>query len=107
MDVATLARWHRQGPVWIPNPTVLLGSQRRGGWTALCAREWYQGMPPYDCPTSIEYLDTTGMCELQRMTPETLWACIVDGTVDEPAMWLDGKPGWLAPLTTASIGGRA
>lgn len=97
-DVATFSRWVIHGPIWIPNPAVSLGAQHRSGWTKATAREWYQGMPRYLCPATIEYLSTTQMCERLRMTPETLWACIEDGTVDEPAMWLDGStPGWLPP----------
>ena len=99
IDANRFGRWRIHGPIWVPNPTVFLGEQHRPGWTKRCAREFYQGMPPYHCPVTIEYLDATQMCERHEMSDEILWACIADDkTIDEPAMWLDGVPGWLPPL---------
>lgn len=105
VEVADFGRWHIHGPIWVPSPAVSLGSQHRSGWTKSTAGEWYRGMPPYLCPATMEYLSTTQMCERLHMTPDTLWACIEDCTVNEPAMWLDGTPGWLPPLEPAPQGG--
>lgn len=104
VEVALFGKWHLHGPIWVPGPAVCLGAQRRSGWTVRTAREWWQGMPRYVCPTTIEYLDTSQICERQHMTAHTLWACIQDGTAAEPAMWLDGTPGWLPPLKPVGRG---
>lgn len=97
-DTRTLARWLHNGTVWIPTPTVLLGEQERPGWELDILRDWKPGLTGVERLKPVQYLSMHQMRRRYGMTEELLLVCVAeDHSLSMPAMWLDGKPGWVTP----------
>ncbi|PXX53958.1 hypothetical protein DFR70_12679 [Nocardia tenerifensis] len=90
----------------MPSPDIMVG--RRGGWSLPCAQYWKQlefGLFPRPaCLHTVTIGTIAAQYEVQWWQ---VWNRIEVGVIDEPAVWLDGQPGWLPRVRTSSTTGEA
>lgn len=94
LDRQQMSRWLHNGPVWVPEPDIVLGARRRPGWSVECAEGWEMGMPRYDRPEPVMYLERAQILRQLAISAELLWAGIAEGSLSMPAIWRDDEPGW-------------
>ncbi|MEV0293332.1 hypothetical protein [Nocardia sp. NPDC050710] len=99
-----LLAW-RHGPrVWVPSPDIEIG--RWPGWSLPCVRMWSPDAPPFRRPRTAMFVEAAEMMRHYRTTRETLWACISNGSIPAPVVWIDDRPGWLSPGRALSLAWR-
>ncbi|WP_433679548.1 hypothetical protein [Nocardia sp. CA-119907] len=90
-----LRKWRHSAVTWVPSPDVVVGDHP--GWSLACIRSWSQGGPPFARPRTVMFADQAAMrARYHGMPTNTLWACIGDGTIPRPVVWIDDRPGWLS-----------
>lgn len=89
-----LWRWRHSATTWVPSPDIEIGGTP--GWSLPCIQLWARGGPPFLRPHIVQFDDTAAMSRRYRGMPvNVLWACIGDGTIPPPVVWIDDRPGWL------------
>lgn len=88
-----LRGWRHSQHVWVPSPDIVVG--RWPGWSLACIHAWQPDWPPFTRPRAVDFADTSEMMRRHCVARETLWACITDGTIPAPVVWVDDRPGWL------------
>lgn len=90
-----LRGWRHSEYMWVPSPDIEVG--RWSGWSLACIRAWSPDAPPFRRPPLVSFADTAETTRRHRVTRETLWGCIYDGSIAPPVVWIDDRPGWRRP----------
>lgn len=89
-----LCTWRNSIRTWVPSPDIEIGEH--SGWSLACIRAWTPDGQPFGRPKTVKF---ASLAEIRRrysdMPASTLWACIGDGTIPRPVVWIDDRPGWL------------
>ncbi|WP_280451527.1 hypothetical protein [Nocardia cyriacigeorgica] len=89
---AQLLAWRHGERVWVPSPDIEIG--RWPGFSLACIRAWSPDGAPFPRPRTVSFVDAAETMRRYGMRRETLWACIGDGTLPGPVVWIDDRPGW-------------
>lgn len=90
-----LRTWRHSLRTWVPGPDIEVGDHP--GWSLACIQAWKVDGDPFIRPRSVRFADQAAMrARYHGMPPSTLWACIGDGTIPAPVVWVDDWPGWPA-----------
>lgn len=87
-----LVHWRHGERVWVPSPDIEIG--RWPGWSLACIRAWSPDGEPFGRPGTVKFRDAAEVARRWHMPRESLWACIGDGTLPGPVVWIDDRPGW-------------
>lgn len=91
---AKLSAWRHGTHVWVPSPDIEIGDH--GGWSLACIAAWTPEGDPFLRPPTVRFADTATIRDRYHEMPvSTLWACIGDGSIPPPVVWVDNRPGWL------------
>lgn len=89
-----LCGWRHSLRIWVPSPDIEIGD--RPGWSLACIQAWEPDGNPFLRPRAVRFADQTTIRDrYHRMPTSTLWACIGDGTIPRPVVWIDDQAGWL------------
>ncbi|MEV4126948.1 hypothetical protein [Nocardia sp. NPDC049707] len=95
VPVTKLSAWRHGTSVWVPTPDIDIGDH--GGWSLACIQAWDPDRKPFGRPQTRYFADTaTIRARYHGMPTSTRWACIGDGTIPRPVVWVDNRPGWLS-----------
>ena len=95
VPVWKLSAWRHSLRVWVPAPDIEVGDH--GGWSLACIRAWTPGGGSFLRPPTVRFADLTTIRDRYHGMPtSTLWACIGDGTIPRPVVWVDNRSGWLS-----------
>ncbi|MET8877582.1 hypothetical protein [Nocardia sp. NPDC004604] len=90
-----LCYWRHSTHVWIPGPDIQVGDHP--GWSLACIHAWEPEGQPFLRPPTTAFADMAAVrARYHGMPTNTLWACVGDGTIPRPVVWVDDWPGWLA-----------
>ncbi|MFE9323373.1 hypothetical protein ACIHDR_40410 [Nocardia sp. NPDC052278] len=94
VPASKLSAWRNGRYTWVPSPDVQVGDHP--GWSLACINAWNPGGDPFLRPPVVRFADTAAIrARHHQMPTPTLWACICDGTIPQPVVWVDNRPGWL------------
>ncbi|WP_433626096.1 hypothetical protein [Nocardia sp. CA-120079] len=89
-----LSAWRHSTYVWVPAPDIEIGDH--SGWSLACISAWSPEGESFLRPPTVRFADTAMIRDRYHGMPtSTLWACIGDGTIPRPVVWVDNRPGWL------------
>ncbi|WP_433715386.1 hypothetical protein ACQP2U_16025 [Nocardia sp. CA-084685] len=94
VPASRLSAWRHGTHTWVPSPDIQVGDHP--GWSMACIDAWFPGGDPFLRPPVVQFADTAAIrARYHGMPTSTLWACIGDGTIPRPVVWVDNRPGWL------------
>ncbi|MGY4101577.1 hypothetical protein ACW2Q0_18780 [Nocardia sp. R16R-3T] len=94
ISASKLSAWRHSTHTWVPSPDIQVGDHP--GWSLACVHAWSPDGDPFPRPPVVRFADTAAIkARYHGMPTTTLWACIGDGTIPRPVVWIDNRPGWL------------
>jgi hypothetical protein len=94
VPASKLSAWRHSTRVWVPSPDIQVGDHP--GWSLACIHAWTPEGEPFLRPPTVRFADAAAIrARYHDMPTSTLWACIGDGTIPRPVVWVDNRPGWL------------
>lgn len=94
VPASKLSAWRHSTHTWVPAPDIQVGDHP--GWSMACVDAWTPDGDPFPRPPVVHFADTAAIrARYHHMPTSTLWACIGDGTIPRPVVWVDNRPGWL------------